>query len=133
MKKVFLGGTCNESTWRDFLISKLDSKNVDYFNPVVEDYTEECMERELFERDNCDYCLYTITPLMTGVYSIAEVIDDSNKRPSKTLFCVINEDNGKFFTQEQIRSLRQVAKMVVANGGKSFISIHSVAEFLNNN
>lgn len=133
MKKVFLGGTCNESTWRDFLISKLDSKNVDYFNPVVEDYTEECMESELFERDNCDYCLYTITPLMTGVYSIAEVIDDSNKRPSKTLFCVIDEDNGKFFTQEQIRSLRQVAKMVVANGGKSFISIHSVAEFLNNN
>ena len=26
---------------------------------------------------------------MTGVYSIAEVIDDSNKRP-KTILCLIN-------------------------------------------
>lgn len=31
-KRVFLGGTCNESTWRDELIKKL---KIDYFNPVV--------------------------------------------------------------------------------------------------
>lgn len=133
MKKVFLGGTCNESTWRDYLISKLDNKKVKYFNPVVEDWTQECMEREIYEREHCEWCLYTITPLMTGVYSIAEVIDDSNKRPSKTLFCVIDEDSEKHFNEFQLRSLRQVAKMVTKNGGKSFISIHSVAEFLNNN
>lgn len=39
MKKVFLGGTCNESAWREELIQML---NVDYFNPVVDDWTEEC-------------------------------------------------------------------------------------------
>ena len=33
-RKVFLGGTCNESTWRDELIKKL---KIDYFNPVVDD------------------------------------------------------------------------------------------------
>ncbi len=33
-KKVFLGGTCNGSLWRDALIKKL---NIDYFNPVVPD------------------------------------------------------------------------------------------------
>lgn len=133
MKKVFLGGTCNESTWRDYLISKLDSTKVNYFNPVVEDWTQECMDREIYEREHSDYVLYTITPLMTGVYSIAEVIDDSNKRPEKTLFCVIDEDNGKHFDEFQLRSLNQVAKMIIRNGGQSFISIHSVAQFLNNN
>lgn len=34
MKKVFLGGTCNESTWRDKIIPEL---LIDYFNPIVED------------------------------------------------------------------------------------------------
>lgn len=128
MSKVFLGGTCNESLWRDHLIKKLE---IDYFNPVVEDWTEECMKEEIIQRETCDYVLYTITPKMTGVYSIAEVIDDSNKRPQKTLFCILDEDNGKLFTNAQLKSLKQVSEMINRNGGKSFISLHSVAHYLN--
>jgi hypothetical protein len=89
MKKVFLGGTCNESKWRDELIKLL---KIDYFNPVVEDWTPECMAEEIRQRETCDYCLYVITPRMSGVYSIAEVIDDSNKRSQRTLFCFLGED-----------------------------------------
>lgn len=33
------------------------------------------------------------TPKMTGTYSIAEVIDDSNKRPDKTVFCILEFDD----------------------------------------
>jgi hypothetical protein len=87
MIKVFLGGTCNGSLWREKLTLQL---KVNYFNPVVPDWTPECMEKEIQERKNCDYCLYVITPKMTGVYSIAEVVDDSNKRPSKTIFCFLD-------------------------------------------
>lgn len=57
--KVFLGGTCNESTWRDQLISML---KIDFFNPVVEDWTPECQEEEIKQRNECDFCLYVITP-----------------------------------------------------------------------
>lgn len=131
MKKVFLGGTCNNSTWREKLISKLDSNRIDYFNPVVDNWTEECIQEEIKQRKNCDYCLYTITPEMTGVYSIAEVVDDSNKRPNKTLLCILKRENGKSFTEFQIRSLKQVCDMVTKNGGKSFDSLESVAQFLN--
>ena len=95
MIKVFLGGTCNESKWREMLISRL---KIDYFNPVVDDWTPECMEEELKQRKLCDYVLYVITPLMTGVYSIAEVIDDSNKQPEKTIFCYLPVDKEKFFS-----------------------------------
>lgn len=127
-KKVFLGGTCNGSTWRDDLIRFLET---DYFNPVVESWTEECMAEERKQRQECDYCLYVITPLMTGVYSIAEVIDDSNKRPSKTIFCLLNVSDGKTFDTKQIKSLDQVGKMVERNGGKYFTCLVSVAEYLN--
>ena len=116
--KIFLGGTCNESEWRKHLIPHLE---IEYFNPVVEDWTEECMEEEIRQRKECDICLYVITPKMTGVYSIAEVVDDSNKRPEKTVFAVFtNENNGKSFDNAQSKSLMQVSKMVESNGGKSF-------------
>lgn len=127
MKKVFLGGTCAESTWREKLISML---RIDYFNPVVPDWTEECYQRELEERANADFCLYVITPRMQGVYSIAEVVDDSNKQPKKTVFAFINEADEKF-TAGQIKSLDRTGQMVERNGGKYFKGLESVADFLN--
>ena len=146
MKKVFLGGTCNESTWRNKLIAMLE---IDYFNPVVDDWTEECYQEELRQREICDYCLYVITPRMTGVYSIAEVVDDSNKRPEKTIFCLLEYDlsnykikieDGKkvrryveMFDASQLKSLDKVGVMVERNGGKYFRTLSEVAEFLNNN
>jgi len=123
-KKVFLGGTCNNSTWRQELIPLL---KIDYFDPVVDDWTEEAQKEEIKQRELCDYCLYVITSKMTGVYSIAEVIDDSNKHPQNTVFCVLE----KGFSEQQIKSLKQVGKMVQENGGKYFTSLKSVAEYLN--
>lgn len=129
MKKVFLGGTCNNSTWRDWLIQLI---KIDYFNPVVEDWTEECMIEERKQREECDYCLYVITPKMKGVYSIAEVIDDSNKRPLKTVFCVLEYENDELkFDKSEMKSLIQVGEMVKRNGGKWCLNLREVAEYLN--
>jgi len=122
--KVFLGGTCNESTWRDKLIPML---KIDYFNPVVDDWTPECMAEEIKQRVTCDFCLYVITKEMIGVYSIAEVIDDSNKKSNKTIFCFLKDG----FTNAQIKSLNHVGCMVQSNGGCYLKSLESVAIFLN--
>lgn len=126
--KVFLGGTCNNSTWRDKLIPLL---KIDYFNPVVDDWTPECQDEEIKQRELCNYCLYTITPKMTGVYSIAEVVDDSNKRPEKTILCVLDEDDESSFSETQIKSLKQVKEMVKNNGANVFDSLEDIASFLN--
>lgn len=142
MKKVFLGGTCNDSEWRNELIPMLD---IDYFNPVVDDWAEECYQEELRQREICDYCLYVITPRMTGVYSIAEVVDDSNKRPEKTIFCVLETDRNPakdlsswfgipdkiHFDTGQLKSLNRVGQMVQLNGGQYFKTLEDVAKYLN--
>lgn len=112
--KIFLGGTCNNSVWRDKLIPLLTRP---YFNPVVKDWTPECQTQEIIERENAGTVLYVITPKMTGVYSIAEVVDDSNKRPDKTVFCIVDKDDDAEFNAHQIKSLVQVGRMVVRNGG----------------
>lgn len=128
MKKVFLGGTCNGSKWRDELIKNL---KIDYFNPVVDDWNDEAQEKELEARANCDFVLYVITPKMTGVYSIAEVVDDSNKRPEKTLFYIQGEDDFERFTEGQYKSLKQIYSLVKSNGVHVFQSLSDVWHFLN--
>jgi hypothetical protein len=122
--KVFLGGTCNGSVWRDELIPQLDCE---YYNPVVKDWTPECQAEEIRQRDECDYLLYVITSGMTGVYSIAEAVDDSNKRPGRVIFCVL--DAG--FNEDQLKSLRAVQGMVFRNGGYICSSLKEVARLLN--
>lgn len=126
--KVFLGGTCNESKWRADIIKHL---KIDYFNPVVDDWNEEAYQEELNQREICDYLLYMITPKMTGVYSIAEVTDDSNKRPDKTLFIFKKTDENGEFDKGQVKSLEAVGKMIESNGGKWFKDKFSLVNFLN--
>jgi len=129
MKKVFLGGTCNGSKWRDGLVSKL---KIDYYQPQTDEWTPEMMEEELRQREECDFCLYVITPKMTGFYSVAEVVDDSNKRPEKTIFSFIDEDNGQTFSKHQKKSLQQTGKMIKENGAQFFKTFGEIADYLNN-
>ena len=128
MKKVFLGGTANLSTWRDIIMPKL---KIDYFNPVVPEWNDAAYQRELHERATCDFCLYVLTPKLKGVYSIAEVIDDSNKRPEKTIFCIYQNDEGLQFSPDQYESMKFVGELVEKNGGIWLKSLDEVVDYLN--
>ena len=127
-KKIFLGGTTNDSKWRNDLIPLL---KIDYFNPVVKDWNSEAQLEEFKQRKNSDYCLYVITPKMKGVYSVAETIEDAIKRPKKTIFCILSKDGSKEFDDAQLKSLNMVAKMVEDNGGRVCKSLKDIADFVN--
>jgi hypothetical protein len=109
------------------------SRDLLVFNPVVANWTPECQAAELNAREDCDFCLYVITPKMTGFYSIAEVVDDSNKRPGKTIFCYLDEleNDNSVFTPHQIKSLKATANMVMLNGAQIFNNLDEVADYLN--
>jgi hypothetical protein len=127
-RKVFLGGTCNHSQWRTQLIPML---TISYFNPVVDEWNETAHQEEIRQRVLCDFCLYVITPKMEGFYSIAEVVDDSNKQPQKTILCLLDEDEGSSFSNTQKKSLKAVSALVQQNGAKVFSSLKEVADYLN--
>jgi hypothetical protein len=125
--KVFLGGTC-ESDWRDAFIPLLD---IDYFNPIVENWTEACKVEELKQRQICDFLLYVITPSMKGVYSIAEVTDDSNKKSHRTILVVLKKDDGETFSADETKSLKAVQELVQRNGGQVFNTLKAAADWIN--
>lgn len=131
---VFLGGTCNDTTWRDELKSMLTCS---YFDPIVDEWTNEAQDAELQARIHANYILYVLTPRMTGIYTLAELVDDSNKRPSHTLFVILKHDvneEGKRITYlpEFNDSLEAIAALAIKNGAQRFDSLDTVANFLNN-
>lgn len=132
MLSVFLGGTCNDSTWREELMLMLDSNKVNAFNPVVDDWNEEAQANEDWHKANDDFCLYVLTPEITGIYSIFEVADDSNKRPDKTIFCVLPERNGLTFSVGIQKNFEKIKKDLIRNGAKVCNSLEEIAIFLNN-
>jgi hypothetical protein len=127
MNKAFLGGTCNGSTWRDDLIKIIQ---VDYFNPVVDDWTPDCQaEEERQKADICNVHLYVITKEMTGTFRIAEAIESAMTPEKQVVFHVIPEG----FDASQVKSLRAVASMVIKHGGVAYIDddLYRTARVLN--
>ena len=129
--RVYLGGTCNGSTWREALIALLNTKRVDFFNPVVLEWTKAAQQREIRERKKCDYCLYVLTPLMVGFYGAVEAALDSVAQPQKVLFCVLDEDGGQVWNEHNHKSLQSMKQMIRDRGCRIFDDLKQVADFLN--
>ena len=126
MKKVFLGGTCNESTWRNKLIPLLEEKGIEYYNPVVEDWTPEHQQEEYRQKEICDVHLYLITKKMKGVFSIAEAVASCQDASKLILFVFANFD-GEFDEGER-KSLDAVGNLIVKLGGAYHTGINTIEE-----
>lgn len=115
--KVFLGGTCNGSEWRNELMPLLDKFGINYFNPVVEDWTPDCQEEERIQKNQlCNVHLYVITPRMKGVFSIAEIIESAHMSNKKTVVMFIDKDGDAEFDKAQMKSLQAVGDMAARHG-----------------
>jgi hypothetical protein len=67
---------------------------------------------------------------MKGVYSIAEVVEDSIKNPNKTIFIVLNEDDDKKFDKQELNSLNEVCNLIIRNKGKCFNNFNDIVDYL---
>lgn len=110
---LFLGGTTGKSKWRDSLIPLLEESGLHYFNPVVDDWNESAIIKEYSVKGSpLTVEVYVITKDMLGVFSIAEAVDASNKKPDKTIFCILRDG----FEKHQLKSL-DATKDLIANNG----------------
>lgn len=129
--KVFLGGTCAKSTWREELLAMLDQERIEAFNPVVPHWTKECQAVEDMHRLTDDICLYVITPEGEGFYSFVEATDDSNKRPESTVVCILTEANGQKMEGHTLKCALKTMKLISENGVFVTDSLETLAAYLN--
>lgn len=120
-KKIYLGGV-SLPIWRDRIT-----------NLLVIDYSDD------IGLDDFDYYLYVIMPTDNIEYTIAELIDSSNKRPEKTLFVwykhtdLFNLKNTLYFNTKSMRAIEKVKALACKNGAKYFDTVESVAYNVNTN
>lgn len=71
--RVFLGGSCNPTTWRkDTAIPLLEKYGITYYNPQVEEWHEGLIEEENKAKNGAQVLLFAIDDMTRGVMSIAE-------------------------------------------------------------
>lgn len=128
---LFLGGTCQGHDWRLDLIPMLN-KNIKYFDPYLrngEEWNEAAKLRERVKRKTSDYVLYVLTSDCVKIpYSIAEVVDDSNKNPLGTILYI----NLEGFNKKEVNSANEIKNLCKRNGAKICESLEEIAEYMNN-
>ena len=128
--KVFLGGTCGNSTWRSELTPKLDP-SIDAYNPVVPNWTPECQKLEDAHKENDDIVLFVITPETKSPYSISEITRFAIVSPERTVVCVIPEANGMTFEDHETKAWDKILADISADGATVCDSLENVAKHLN--
>lgn len=136
MNKWFLGGTCAGTIWRDELIPYLKKNNIDYFNPVVDNWTPECQAIEEEEKNSkCNVHLYVLTPEMTGTYSVAEIVHSAhlaNTYGTSVDKVIVAIKNSDLWEKHQIKSFDAVLKLVknIARDNAAVGFINDVSDIL---
>lgn len=74
---VFLGGSCNPTTWRqDLLIPLLETRNFTYFNPQVKDWTPACVYEEAIAKNEAKILFFVIDNHTRALASMIEVVEN---------------------------------------------------------
>ena len=130
--KIFLGGTCAGTTWRNELMPILDKFLIKYFNPVVDDWTPQCQAIEEDEKNNkCNIHLYVITPEIKGTYSIAEIIHSAHlanmygTSVDRMIFAILKSDKWK---KHELKSLNAVGKLAknIGRDNVDFVTVDNM-------
>ena len=74
--RVFLGGSCNPTTWRkDVAIPILEAAGVSYYNPQVDDWSPELVAIEAKAKEEAETVLFVIDSQTRAIASILEATE----------------------------------------------------------
>lgn len=87
---VFLGGSCNPTTWRkDVAIPVLEKACTPFYNPQVDDWTPDLVEVEAKAKEDASVLFFVIDDKTCALASMMEVIELSCS--GRQLVCVIHD------------------------------------------
>jgi hypothetical protein len=71
--QIFLGGSCNPSTWRtDIAIPIFEKNTISYYNPQVDDWSTELIVIEALVKNNCLILLFVLDDCTRSIASMIE-------------------------------------------------------------
>jgi len=133
--EVFLGGSCKPSTWRkDISIPILEEAGVKYFDPVVEEWSDDCIAIEAAAKATAQFHLFMSDGVTRGIASMVEAADviASGKDVTLVIRNVADGDviNGQTITGSELKDLNRGRSYLVdvANVHKAKVFDHTVED-----
>jgi len=115
--KVFLGGSCNPTTWRkDVAIPLLEAKEITYYNPQVDEWSEELIEIEANAKEQAEILLFVIdnkTRAITSMLEATENISRGRKVSLVVLPCDEMIVNGNKLEGSELKDLSRSRKYLI--------------------
>jgi hypothetical protein len=111
--QVFLGGSCNPTTWRrDTAIPALEKAGVTFFNPQVENWSKELVAAEAAAKESCKTLLWVIDGETRSVASMNEAVEWAIRNPDKLYLVIVDVPqystiNGVWVDPDQVKDLNR--------------------------
>ena len=91
--KVFLGGSCNPTTWRaEIAIPILEGKEITFFNPQVSEWSESLVAIEAKAKEDAEVLLFVIDNKTRGITSMLEATENISRGRKVVLVIVPYEE-----------------------------------------
>ena len=110
--QVFLGGSCNPTTWRkDIAIPRLEAEGISFYNPQVEDWHEGLVQLEAEAKAESEILLFVIDKDTRAIASILEATEYTVA--GRNVFLVVDnmvdgvEVDGEQITGRQLKDLNR--------------------------
>lgn len=115
---VFLGGSCNPTTWRsEVAIPLLEQQLVNYYNPQVSRWYPELIEKENFAKAFASVLFFFIDNQTRSIVAMIEVAELSATH--RKLVCMVNEYNqrqtvicGELVSEKELEDLKHAQKII---------------------
>lgn len=115
---VFLGGSCNPTTWRsEVAIPLLEQQLVNYYNPQVSRWYPELIEKENFAKAFASVLFFFIDNQTRSIVAMVEVAELSATH--RKLVCMLNEYDqrntvicGELVSQKELEDLKHAHKII---------------------
>jgi hypothetical protein len=123
---IGLFGTCGNSTWRDAFMEVYDVNNINYFNPVKDDWKPEDAKIEAEHLANDEIILFPVTDETLGLGSLGEVGFsilqaiklDSNRDIVVMIQDDLNDDAKKNFDESMVKESIKMRALIKAHLNK---------------
>eukprot|EP00301_Raphidiophrys_heterophryoidea_P001254 c10610_g1_i1.p1 GENE.c10610_g1_i1~~c10610_g1_i1.p1 ORF type:complete len:191 (+),score=50.30 c10610_g1_i1:181-753(+) len=117
---VFLGGSCNPTTWRhEIAVPKLEALNITFYNPQVDEWSPELVALEAHFKTTAQVLLFVIDDATRAVASMVEAVEFITEKPDRIVVAVLDLDsNSKFDDTEDPPEPSEIKDL---NRGRAYV------------
>lgn len=124
-RRVFIAGRGDYGNWRSD-IKRLLGEAVDTIESAGRGMIN--AQRDAFEKEHADSIVFVITPSALSTFDLANAVNESNKRPEKTIVCFLSAGSEWMHDPRRYAELAEIRAILEANGATCVNSLTEIAE-----